>query len=212
VTPLAAGLALQPRGEGTLVVSTQQLVRGPQGKLIYELDGTSAGEPIRLSFMTVEGWVLKDQVGQTLSLLRHAFRSECSGSSGPRGLDEPMRFAQASLRDSRGALLFLDAGSAPLLEGGRVDGPTDIVPEFSFGWEESACEPTAGGSRTVLMTLRPAGAAGAVLGALPGEPVHFTAAGMPYTWVVSRAWRMGGAGCGNAAWIVFRDDFLYQVR
>jgi hypothetical protein len=47
----------------------------------------------------------------------------------------------------------------------------------------------------------------------PGEPVHFTLGGKPYTWIVSRAWRpAAGADCGNAAWIVYRDDFLIKDK
>ena len=206
-----------------LTVVSQEETGNDGHKTTVHLDGVSVaaepvssqGEPVSTEMFPVIGWTIPNLVGKTLTLDAWGYYdTDCFEGGGQGYSDEYMRYAHNSIRDGDGLLLFAHAYQ-PLRADQQAFVDPEATPEFIVGWVDAGCAPAQGSATAaVALTVRSSRTEDGtkLQQAKPGERMHLSLNGRPYTLAVAQARgpEQDGKHCGVAEWILYRDDFLIK--
>lgn len=196
----------------------------PRHVIVPDARSTSPGDPptisfegpmdggrvrARLFFTFNQSWMVPDLIGRKLV---HSFSMsvlDCDTPGGqPNISDEPAIRAQHVLRDDKGQLLMLSAGSTPTGPDGKVYVDSALGPEFDLRWVKTEAPDCPRRATSLELTVRDTGER---VRASAEQRAKFKLGDAQYVlavWDVRSA--EGAKYCSVANWLIYRSDMLIR--
>jgi hypothetical protein len=176
---------------------------------------TTLGTELQVDFVMLTGVGPRDQTGARLVV--RSFRKDSETCFTAEVPPERMSASAETIRDANGKLLMLLVPSVPLALAGEVMLDPTLVPELFFAWEDLGCNTWTPEealtidqrqNRSVALRVAPTAGGGDSIQVPVGGEITMALDGTTYHFAMQQAYTSSPNSCGQAIFIVYRDDFF----